>query len=175
MRPGDASLGAGPEEIMIADVRCRFITAERPPELDAVDRIRLAIRSCPYADSLNEDASSKLARRNEPSGGISGSKARHHRLDRRAIHLNTRIKEAAVRYFFVIKNGALQSNDESGTPLRDDEEARNYALRIIRELKEAGGYDDGDWTIIAFAEGGRHVCGVPFSEVPAGNEHRRLS
>jgi hypothetical protein len=70
-----------------------------------------------------------------------------------------------VRYFFVIKSGPMEGPDHDGTMLKDDEAAEQYARRIIRELKEGGGYDDGDWTIVVFGEGGRRVCSVAFSEV----------
>jgi Domain of unknown function (DUF6894) len=70
-----------------------------------------------------------------------------------------------VRYFFVIKNGPIEGNDEEGLVLPDDAAANEHALRIIRELKEAGGYDEGDWTLIVFGEGGRQVCSVPFATV----------
>jgi hypothetical protein len=43
-------------------------------------------------------------------------------------------------YFYVIKNGTNDHDDEDGTILRDDREATIYALRIIRELKKGGGY-----------------------------------
>ena len=76
------------------------------------------------------------------------------------------------RYFFVIKNGPIEGNDEEGTPFHADHEARDYALRVIRELKEGGGYDEGDWTMIVFAEGGRQVCSVRFSAVAIQNQRR---
>jgi hypothetical protein len=69
------------------------------------------------------------------------------------------------RYFFVIKNERNEYRDDVGTALRDDREAQIYALRIIRELKEGGGYDEGDWTIVVVAEDGHQVCSVPFSAV----------
>jgi hypothetical protein len=69
------------------------------------------------------------------------------------------------RYFFVIKNGSIEGNDQDGTPLQDDEGARNYANRIVRELKEGGSYDEGNWTLIVFADGGRQVCSVRFATV----------
>ena len=78
-------------------------------------------------------------------------------------------------YFFVIRNGTVEGNDQDGTPLQDDEDARNYANRIIRELKEGGGYDEGDWALIVFAEGGRQVCSVPFATVSIPSQVRKVS
>jgi hypothetical protein len=83
--------------------------------------------------------------------------------------------EAVMQYFFVIRNGPTEGNDEDGTPLHDDDEARNYALRIIRELKEGGGYDDAGWRMIVFAEGGRQVCRMPFSAATIPSRTRRTS
>ncbi len=80
-----------------------------------------------------------------------------------------------ARYFFVIKKGPLRGDDEEGTPLHDDDEAQNYARQVIRELKEGGGYEDGDWTMIVFAEGGRQVCTVAFSTVSIEDRSRRVS
>jgi len=78
-------------------------------------------------------------------------------------------------YFYVIKNSSFENADEHGTALRDAREAQFYALRIIRELKEGGGYDDGDWIAVIFAENGRRVCTVPFSVLANPNQARKVS
>jgi hypothetical protein len=39
-------------------------------------------------------------------------------------------------YFFILETGEKRIADESGTEFPDDASARNYAMRIIRELEE---------------------------------------
>ncbi len=46
------------------------------------------------------------------------------------------------RYFFAIRRDGEEYPDTTGTLLLSEEPAHAYALRIIRELKEAGGHDN---------------------------------
>ena len=54
----------------------------------------------------------------------------------------------ARRYFFVLQWTDRQHDDPHGTLLLSDADAVAYAYRIVRELKEAGGYDDPDLKLI---------------------------
>jgi len=49
-----------------------------------------------------------------------------------------------------------------GTFLPNDEEAKEYALRIIRELKGAGGFDDPDLKMIVKNSSGKLIHLIPF-------------
>ena len=46
-----------------------------------------------------------------------------------------------ARYHFVLQGDGENHDDRSGTLLPNDDAALAYAKRIVRELKEAGGYD----------------------------------
>ena len=46
------------------------------------------------------------------------------------------------RYFFVLQWLSHKHDDNEGTVLPNDKAARAYGDRVIRELKQAGGYDD---------------------------------
>jgi len=46
--------------------------------------------------------------------------------------------------------------------LPNDEEAKEYALRIIRELKGAGGFDDPDLKMIVKNSSGKLIHLIPF-------------
>jgi hypothetical protein len=58
-----------------------------------------------------------------------------------------------------------EAADQEGTILLNDDEARAYAKRIIRELKEAGGYDDPGLTMIVRNACGETLCSIRFIEV----------
>ncbi len=66
------------------------------------------------------------------------------------------------RYFFILQWPDRKHDDRYGTVLANDEAARAYAERIIRELKEAGGYDDDGLTMIVKGAGRRRVFSIPF-------------
>jgi len=51
-------------------------------------------------------------------------------------------KDGAERYFFVIRWPDHDDDDAEGTLFLSRSAALAYAERIIRELKEAGGYDE---------------------------------
>jgi hypothetical protein len=52
--------------------------------------------------------------------------------------------------------------DHSGTLLPDDNAALAHAKRIIRELKDAGGYDDPNLKMIVKNSDGHVVHLIPF-------------
>jgi hypothetical protein len=67
-------------------------------------------------------------------------------------------------YYFLIEFADRQHGDDEGTWLPDDAAAQGHALRIIRELKEGGGYDDTGLVMIVRDESGREVLRVSFAE-----------
>jgi hypothetical protein len=66
------------------------------------------------------------------------------------------------RYYFVIQWPDREHGDNHGTVLPDDAAARNYAERVIRELKESGGYDDPGLSMIVRNEAGKQIFVIPF-------------
>jgi hypothetical protein len=68
-------------------------------------------------------------------------------------------------YFFVIEHGDAVHEDVDGTTLVDDDHARAYALRVIRELKAGGNYDGPIYVMVIRAEDGRLVDRIPFQSV----------
>jgi hypothetical protein len=64
-----------------------------------------------------------------------------------------------TRYFFIIR---WESDDPEGTLLPSESAARLYANRIIRELKDAGGYDDPGLMMIVEDADARVVFAAPF-------------
>jgi len=65
-------------------------------------------------------------------------------------------------YFFILRWPDREHDDAHGTPLPDDDAARSYARRVIRELKEGGGYDDPGLTMVVKNDDGHTVCLIPF-------------
>jgi hypothetical protein len=68
------------------------------------------------------------------------------------------------RYFFVIQWAPDEHDDHSGTLLSNDDAARSHALRIIRELKAGGGYDEDGLSMIVKDAARKTVLTVPFAE-----------
>lgn len=66
------------------------------------------------------------------------------------------------RYFFVLQWSNRQNEDSYGTPLPSDAEALRLAYRIIRELKQAGGYEDPNLKIIVKNADNQVIHIVPF-------------
>lgn len=66
------------------------------------------------------------------------------------------------RYFFAIQWSDHEHDDNDGTSLRNDAAAVKHAYRIIRELKEAGGYDDPELKMIIKNEAGTVIHTIPF-------------
>jgi hypothetical protein len=72
------------------------------------------------------------------------------------------------RYFFDLEGPDASDNyaDHFGTPLPGDDAAMNHAKRVIKDLKEAGGYDDPAWHMVVKDENGDIVFWVPFRDAP---------
>ena len=67
------------------------------------------------------------------------------------------------RYFFVIQWPTEEHDDHTGTLLVGDDAAVSYAIRIIRELKVGGGYDDDGLTMIVKKAGGSTIASILFA------------
>jgi hypothetical protein len=50
--------------------------------------------------------------------------------------------------------------------LPNDAAARDYAHRMIRELKEGGGYDEPRLAMVVTNESGRQLFVIPFGFIP---------
>jgi hypothetical protein len=78
-------------------------------------------------------------------------------------------EEIPSRYFFVVRWPDLDDDDddddEDGTLLPNRTAALTYAQCIIRELKDAGGYDDPGSTMIVRNAEGEVIYSIPFSPV----------
>jgi len=70
--------------------------------------------------------------------------------------------EIAKRYFFVIRWPDRDDDDEEGTLFLSRSAALAYGERIVRELKEAGGYDDDGLTLIVQNEMRKTIYTIPF-------------
>jgi hypothetical protein len=66
------------------------------------------------------------------------------------------------RYHFVVKWPDREHDDPEGAVLQDEEEARRFAVRIIRELKESGGYHEPDVFIVVRDDQGKEVLTLSF-------------
>jgi hypothetical protein len=66
------------------------------------------------------------------------------------------------RYFFVLQSSDGEDDDADGTVLPNDAAARKYAERIVRELKEAGGYDDPGLSIKVKKDSDGELFAIPF-------------
>jgi hypothetical protein len=76
------------------------------------------------------------------------------------------------RYYFILQWDSREHDDPHGTALPNDQAARDYAERIIRELKEAGGYDDEDLAMVVKNAADRIVFSIPFLHTgPAPTDH----
>jgi hypothetical protein len=73
------------------------------------------------------------------------------------------------RYFFSIDHGDHCHDDETGTELRDDDAARDYARRVIRELIEGGGYDDPRLAMTVTDGRGREIAVIHFQSMTHGH------
>ena len=65
-------------------------------------------------------------------------------------------------YYFDIRGYSDIHDDRGGTLMPNDEAALAYARRIIRELREAGGYDDPALTLMVRNCAGKTVYSIPF-------------
>jgi len=68
------------------------------------------------------------------------------------------------RYHFVItwRNRVREYGNTEGTILQDEEEARRFAARVIRELKQAGEHDDPELCMMVKDAQGREVFTLSF-------------
>ena len=74
-----------------------------------------------------------------------------------------RIKpETATRYFFVIRWPDRDDDDEEGTLFLSQSAALAYGRRIVKELKEAGGYDEDGLALIVQNDKRETVQVIPF-------------
>jgi hypothetical protein len=74
------------------------------------------------------------------------------------------------RYFFHLLGTREAGEDDAGTLLPNDAAAEMYGRRIIRELKQGGGYDKPGLAMIIKNEAGRHVASIPFAECAVNGE-----
>lgn len=70
-------------------------------------------------------------------------------------------------YFFDLRGPAERRDDDrEGTLFASDCDALNFANRIIRELKEAGGYDDPGLSMIVRDAAHKTLQSIPFTNAP---------
>jgi len=75
------------------------------------------------------------------------------------------------RYFFVVREPDDERHDDTnGTIFADDTGALAYAEQVMRELKDAGGYDDPGWVIVVEDAAGRTLAALPFAEAERSSE-----
>ena len=68
------------------------------------------------------------------------------------------------RYHFVVtwRDRVREYGNTEGTVLQDEEEARRFAARVVRELKQAGGHDDPELCMVVKDAQGREVFTLSF-------------
>jgi hypothetical protein len=67
------------------------------------------------------------------------------------------------RYHFAVRNSD-RHDDPDGTELADDAAAREYAMRVIRELQHGDGDNWRGWTM-EVTQDGRRVWQIPFETI----------
>ena len=72
-------------------------------------------------------------------------------------------KTAMPRYHFHIRWTDRKNDDETGMLLADDAAARDYAERVIREIKEGDGHDHGLTMVVE--KSGIVIFAIPFQGV----------
>jgi hypothetical protein len=72
------------------------------------------------------------------------------------------LSRTSPRYHFVIRWPDHDHVDPEGTRFPDVGAARRYAQRVIRELKEGGGYGDADLLMVVTDGEGNEVFTIPF-------------
>jgi hypothetical protein len=69
------------------------------------------------------------------------------------------------RYFFVLYGPEDQiHNDPIGTELADKAHAVDHAKRIVRELKEGGGYNGSRWALVVTDPDGEEIASLSFND-----------
>jgi hypothetical protein len=66
------------------------------------------------------------------------------------------------QYFFGVRRSDREDEDAIGTRLSDVAAALNHAERLIRELKENGGYNDPNLMVIVRDGMKKVVLSIPF-------------
>ena len=66
------------------------------------------------------------------------------------------------RYYFGLRWSGHEEDDANGTLLPDDAAALNHADRLIRQLKDAGGYGDPSLMVIVRDGMKKVVLSIPF-------------
>lgn len=69
------------------------------------------------------------------------------------------------RYHFTVQSEAVIRGDPDGTQFDDDAAAETHALRMIRAMKQGGGYADAALSMLIEDEDGRLVSQVRFADV----------
>jgi hypothetical protein len=67
------------------------------------------------------------------------------------------------RYYFVLRWPDQEGQDKVGTVLASDDDTLGHAKRVIRELKEDGGYDGPNLMMIVKDESGTVLRSIPFT------------
>ena len=67
-----------------------------------------------------------------------------------------------LRCFFSVRWPDHEDDDTNGTLLSDEAAALGYADRLVRELKEGGGYNDPELMVIVRDGTQRVVLSIPF-------------
>jgi hypothetical protein len=67
-----------------------------------------------------------------------------------------------VPYYFDVHGYGEHHENRGGTLMTDDAAALAYALRMIRELRSSGGYDDDALTLVVRDASGRTLFRIPF-------------
>ncbi len=65
-------------------------------------------------------------------------------------------------YYFDVRGYGDFNDDRGGKLMPNDEAALDYAFRMIRELRQIGGYDDAGLTLIVRNAAGQTVFSIPF-------------
>jgi hypothetical protein len=74
-----------------------------------------------------------------------------------------------ARYHFAVF-GPERHGDMHGTDLTDDDAAREYAVRIIRDLRHGDAHDWRGWTM-EVTQGKRLVWQLPFDPMEPSDRH----
>ena len=72
------------------------------------------------------------------------------------------------RYHFAVKDAA-RYHDPDGTELPDDADARDYAIRVIREVQHGEEHNWRGWTM-EVRQGQRIVWQIPLETVEPNND-----
>jgi hypothetical protein len=67
-------------------------------------------------------------------------------------------------YYFDVRGYGEFNDDRGGRLMPNDEAALDYARRMIRELRQIGGYDDAGLTLIVRNSAGKTVFSIPFAK-----------